>query len=84
MAAEVVAVAVMAVMRRLVDAPVSLGADRQLEMATSTSRVPSSAANPVAAAALQVKLRRLQELGEPCCVALSCLGCSSPDPVSFG
>ena len=59
------------------------GADRQLEMATSTSRVPSSAANPVAAAALQVKLRLL-ELGEQHCIAQNCLGCISPDPVSFG
>ncbi len=59
------------------------GADRQLEMATSTSRVTSSAANPVAAAALQVKLR-LVELGEPRCIMQNCLGCISPDPVSFG
>ena len=73
--------AVTAVMRRQRGA--NQGVDHQLEMATSTSRVPSSAANPVAAAALQVKLR-LRELGEPRCVALNCLICSSPDPVSFG
>ena len=59
------------------------GADRQLEMATSASRGTSSAANPVAAAALQVKLR-LVELGEPRCIMQNCPGCISPDPVSFG
>ena len=59
------------------------GADRQLELATSASRGTSSAANPVAAAALQVKLR-LVELGEPRCIMQNCPGCISPDPVSFG
>ena len=58
------------------------GADRQLELATSASRGTSSAANPVAAAALQVKLR-LVELGEPRCIMQNCLGCISPDPVSL-
>ena len=57
----------------------SQGADDQLEMATSTSRLPSVAAKSAAAAAIQVK----RQLVEPRCVATNCFGCSSPDPVSF-
>ena len=57
----------------------SQGADGQLEMATSTSRLPSVAAKSAAAAAIQVKI----QLVEPRCVAFNCFGCSSPDPVSF-
>ena len=57
----------------------SQGADGQLEMATTTSRRPSAAVKAAAAAAIQVK----SQLVAPRCVATNCLGCSSPDPVSF-